>query len=1056
MKLRIGNTFNLKFTITSAGTPYDLRDKNLLLVVKNKIKNTEVILHCPAFSITGADHNVIFWTFQGNEQVYTGKYMLTLYENKGLDNMLAVDCCDAFELVNCSCDTDNETSCGNVEVETIELAADVLISGRMVQSDYSVTDPTDPAYIRNKPTLGTLAEKSVVDITDINATGTPSSSTTLHGDGTWKASGVGAANWGSIGGDISSQTDLKNALDGKVNNSQVQTDVPVNAKFTDTTYSEITETEINAGTASTLRTITARRITFVLSKVGTMISNAMSALTKSDIGLSNVDNVQQIPMSQKGANNGVAELDASGKVLSNQLPSFVDDVLEFDKLVDFPTTGEAGKIYVATSTNLTYRWSGSGYVEISPSLALGETSSTAYRGDRGKIAYNHSQSAHAPSDAQKNSDITKAEIEAKLTGKISTHSHSVSKADVGLSNVDNTSDADKPISTATQSALDLKSNITSPAFIGIPTAPTATKGNNTTQIATTAFVQEAMGDGGFGDMMKSVYDSNNSGVVDNAEKVNGYTVESNVPSGAVFTDTITTVNGKTGAIAKSDIVALGIPAQDTTYSTSTLEQLNAGSNTTGMLQTAKSLNDWLNDKGYITSYTDTTYTAGDGLTLSGTTFSLPITILGSGTYVQSVTQTANGLTITLGTPPDTNTTYSEISEAEINTGTSDTKRTITARRITYVLGKVTTTINSAISALTKSDIGLGNVDNTSDTDKPISTAVQNALDGKVNNSQVQTDVPAGAVFTDTITTINGKTGAIAKADIVALGIPGSDTNTTYDEISEAEINTGSASTLRTITARRIAFILGKVTTMINNAISALTKTDVGLSNVDNVKQIPLSQKGSNNGVAELDANGKVPANQLPSFVDDVLEFANLASFPQPGEADKIYVDKATNKTYRWGGSGYVQLNEGVVLGETNTTAYRGDRGKIAYDHSQATHAPSDAQKNSDITKAEIEAKLTGDISTHTHSSYVPTSRTVAGKALTSNITLTKGDVGLGNVDNVQQASKTEFDSHNSDAVKHITAAERSSWNAKLDANKIVVVTELPASPDPDTFYFIEE
>ena len=57
----------------------------------------------------------------------------------------------------------------------------------------------------------------------------------------------------------------------------------------------------------------------------------------------------------------------------------------------FPDTGESGKIYVALDTNLTYRWSGSDYVEISPSLALGETESTAYRGDRGKAAYDHSQ-----------------------------------------------------------------------------------------------------------------------------------------------------------------------------------------------------------------------------------------------------------------------------------------------------------------------------------------------------------------------------------------------------------------------------------------------------------------------------------------------------------------------------------------------------------------------------------------------------------------------------------------------------------------------------------------
>ena len=56
-------------------------------------------------------------------------------------------------------------------------------------------------------------------------------------------------------------------------------------------------------------------------------------------------------------------------------------------------------------------------------LALGETATTAYRGDRGKLAYDHSISAHAPIDAQKNSDVTKAEIEAKLTGAISTHTH---------------------------------------------------------------------------------------------------------------------------------------------------------------------------------------------------------------------------------------------------------------------------------------------------------------------------------------------------------------------------------------------------------------------------------------------------------------------------------------------------------------------------------------------------------------------------------------------------------------------------------------------------------
>ena len=104
----------------------------------------------------------------------------------------------------------------------------------------------------------------------------------------------------------------------------------------------------------------------------------------------------------------------NGTIPSANLPSYVDDVLEYNKKTNFPTTGETGKIYVDTSTNLTYRWGGNSYVEISPSLALGETSGTAYRGDYGKIAYTHSQ----------------------LT---SGNPHNVTKSDVGLGNVDNKS-----------------------------------------------------------------------------------------------------------------------------------------------------------------------------------------------------------------------------------------------------------------------------------------------------------------------------------------------------------------------------------------------------------------------------------------------------------------------------------------------------------------------------------------------------------------------------------------------------------------------------------------
>ena len=100
-------------------------------------------------------------------------------------------------------------------------------------------------------------------------------------------------------------------------------------------------------------------------------------------------------------------------------------------------------------------------------------------------------------------------------------------------------------------------------------------------------------------------------------------------------------------------------------------------------------------------------------------------------------------------------------------------------------------------------------------------------------------------------------------------------------------------------------------------------------------------------------DGKVPASQLPAFVDDVLEYANLAAFPTAGESGKIYVAQDTNKTYRWSGSAYVEISSSIALGETAATAYRGDRGATAYTHSQNSdvHVTA-AQKTAWDSKAE--------------------------------------------------------------------------------------------------------
>lgn len=108
-----------------------------------------------------------------------------------------------------------------------------------------------------------------------------------------------------------------------------------------------------------------------------------------------------------------------------------------------------------------------------------------------------------------------------------------------------------------------------------------------------------------------------------------------------------------------------------------------------------------------------------------------------------------------------------------------------------------------------------------------------------------------------------------------------------------------------------------------------------------VGAIDSTLKGSVNGVAELDENGLVPSSQLPSYVDDVVEgyYYNNNFYKESthetlivGESGKIYLDLTENITYRWGGSSWVKMSSPLALGETSSTAYRGDRGKYAYDH----------------------------------------------------------------------------------------------------------------------------
>ncbi len=120
---------------------------------------------------------------------------------------------------------------------------------------------------------------------------------------------------------------------------------------------------------------------------GHALSGTSLDLTLEDLEF---DESRYVLASQKNQPNGFVGLGADSKIEATYLPSYVDDVLEYENLAALQSdeTGNAkqtGKIYVTIDTGKTYRWSGSAYVEISASITLGETSSTAYAGDKGKL-----------------------------------------------------------------------------------------------------------------------------------------------------------------------------------------------------------------------------------------------------------------------------------------------------------------------------------------------------------------------------------------------------------------------------------------------------------------------------------------------------------------------------------------------------------------------------------------------------------------------------------------------------------------------------------------------
>ena len=222
------------------------------------------------------------------------------------------------------------------------------------------------------------------------------------------------------------------------------------------------------------------------------------------------------------------------------------------------------------------------------------------------------------------------------------------------------------------------------------------------------------------------------------------------------------------------------------------------------------------------------------------------------------------------------------------------------------------TFTGTVSGITKTMVGLANVDNTTDANKPISTATQTALDLKAPL--------ASPTFTGTVSGITKSMVGLENVDNTTdlLKPISTATQTALNLKYDASNPSGYTTNVGTVTSVGGTgtvsglSLSGSVTTSGNLTLGGtLSLTSGNVTTALGYTPENSANKGIANGYASLDGGGLVPSTQLPSYVDDVLEFADLAAFPASGTTGKIYVALDTNKIYRWSGATYIEVSPTV-------------------------------------------------------------------------------------------------------------------------------------------------
>jgi hypothetical protein len=286
--------------------------------------------------------------------------------------------------------------------------------------------------------------------------------------------------------------------------------------------------------------------------------------------------------------------------------------------------------------------------------------------------------------------------------------------------------------------------------------------------------------------------------------------------------------------------------------------------------------------------------------------------------ISTATQTAIDLKAPLASPTFTGTvsgiTKSMVGLANVDNTTDLNKpiSTATQSSLDTKAPIASPTFTGTVSGITKDMVGLSNVDNTTDANKPISSATQTALDTKAPL--------ASPTFTGTVSGITKTMVGLGNVDNTTdlLKPISTATQTALNLKYDASNPSGYTTNVGTVTSVGGTgtvsglSLSGSVTTSGNLTLGGtLSVTSGNVTGALGYTPENSANKGIANGYASLDGGGLVPSTQLPSYVDDVLEFADLAAFPASGTTGKIYVALDTNKIYRWSGATYIEVSPTV-------------------------------------------------------------------------------------------------------------------------------------------------